>query len=375
MIDIISNYPSIGIKIIKDLNLSEEEKEKLKKIIDFFKKENFTNYKIYEFQNYKPLEDEDNKIENESIEYKYTSIGICIDDIFFARAISAVLLKNGYVVQNIYNCDDENIFTTDVLILDEKYKERFSEFDNVIFFKDENVSIVEQVNGMSEIFFNEYSDSFYSHLFHKFKNPMSTLHGYVQLLSTKINKDEKIFNYYEKIKSQVDIMNSLIKRTSDFVLMNPPKITYINSEALCRAFKDNVSEIYGESIKLETSCDNSFKIKADLSLFVKAVLNIIDNYYIYHDCDEKKIIIEFEKKDNNSFNMKIKGEDMKLPQNFIDDVFKPYFSTKKGKYFGLGLNESRKIFKRFKGYLNIIQDEESSVFNVNFSQKIIDIDN
>jgi PAS domain S-box-containing protein len=82
------------------------------------------------------------------------------------------------------------------------------------------------------------------------------------------------------------------------------------------------------------------------------------------DYEDRRIDIEINK-DEFFVNVHVKDNAGGIPENIIDKIFDPMFSTKTSSGMGLGLNITKKIMESLKGGIIAYNDDNGAVFEVN----------
>jgi len=103
---------------------------------------------------------------------------------------------------------------------------------------------------------------------------------------------------------------------------------------------------YGINIYKDYEVD--FTLNLDVDLIKSCFLNIITNaLYAMKDSDMKNLFIKTELSEDNLL-IKISDTGSGVPEEYIDKIFEPFFSTKKGG-LGLGLSLSKRVIEEHGG--------------------------
>ncbi|RXJ99892.1 hypothetical protein CRV02_11015 [Arcobacter sp. CECT 8989] len=338
---------------------------------------------------------------------------------FFNNTIEGILIiENGFIV-NInqamidilkYNNKDEIIGNLATGILIPTINHKYLEYNNATF---EEVSLItkegeiipaiirikdikEHNNTYKMVFIQDLTDlkekesllieqsrmaamgEMISMIAHQWRQPLSSIGTAVSNLKLRINMknyDETTFNkklddvenYLEYMSTTIDDFRNFFKKDRDKELTNIPYITNIAVEMLYEAFEKNSVKIENKnSVKL----DNIFLYKNEL---LQVVINILTNAKdAFNDKQNKadnKIVIEY-KESKKVQKIIISDNAGGIPENIIDKVFDPYFSTKDNKNgTGIGLYMCKTIIeKHFQGKIQVSNKKDGACFEITISK-------
>ncbi|MCK9225566.1 MAG: hypothetical protein M0Q02_10865, partial [Candidatus Muirbacterium halophilum] len=100
----------------------------------------------------------------------------------------------------------------------------------------------------------------------------------------------------------------------------------------------------------------------------KVLFNIFLNYI--DNNEKKKYFFNIKLEEDDFFMLKIIAIDMKIPLNYMHKIFEPFFSTGKGKNFGIGLNEVKKILNMKNCGIHVLNNKNSSEFIIFLPKKL-----
>ncbi len=206
-------------------------------------------------------------------------------------------------------------------------------------------------------------------LAHEIKNPLTPIQLSIDRLKEKYTdklKDEKseFSKYLETINRQIVDIKKLVNEFSDFARMPRPIFKKIFIDDVI----NRVISFYNMSEKnldlsLKNNLKTNFSINGDSEQLYRAFLNLIKNSL--EAIEEKKqkmsnlqgkITLEINR--NNEY-IVIKMLDNGIGFNDINNITKPYFTTKK-KGTGLGLPIVSKIINEHNGDINFIKKSEGA---------------
>ena len=197
---------------------------------------------------------------------------------------------------------------------------------------------------------------------HEIGNPLASISSIVQILQRK-NNDKFTKEQLATIKENIDRISKIVRELVDF--SRPPsdqksviQITDIIKTALGivkydkRVKKvDFTTDLYAELPKVNIIPDQL------LQVFVNILINALDAI------EGKGTINVKSSSDDEYVYITISDNGMGIPEEDIDKIFNPFFTTKEvGKGTGLGLSVSYGIIKKFRGIILVESkiDEGSS---------------
>ena len=184
-----------------------------------------------------------------------------------------------------------------------------------------------------------------------FTKEIKLIEEYSQHLSTTIEDFRGFFkeNKIEEITSLENIINS----TLDIVKVS----------------------IENKNIKIKTIFESNQEFKTYPNELKQVVLNIIKNSedaLLEKNIQNSLITIKtLYNKEKNTLELIIKDNAKGIPEDIIDNIFDPYFSTKKAKEgTGLGLYMSKTIVENHcLGQLTVSNDKDGAVFVIKLENK------
>jgi two-component system nitrogen regulation sensor histidine kinase NtrY len=168
----------------------------------------------------------------------------------------------------------------------------------------------------------------------------------------------------ENIKDAIDSTNIIEERSKGLISFvdNYRSITKLPVPELCRV---PVSQLFSELEMLfkdtfqlnkirfvkEIIPDN-LKITADKKLMEQVLINLVTNTLDAMKNYKKGLIIFRAFEENNNVNIQIIDNGPGIPDNIIENIFTPFYTTKE-KGTGIGLSISRQIIRMHKGKISI----------------------
>ncbi len=188
---------------------------------------------------------------------------------------------------------------------------------------------------------------------HEVRNPLNFINLSIDHLIEKLQKQELDSDNYikllENMKQEIYRVNNLITEYLEYT--RPLKLNK-KLASIIEIIEDVVSLVeatgskYGINIYKDYEVD--FTLNLDVDLIKSCFLNIITNaLYAMKDSDMKNLFIKTELSEDNLL-IKISDTGSGVPEEYIDKIFEPFFSTKKGG-LGLGLPLSKRVIEEHGG--------------------------
>ncbi|KQL55104.1 histidine kinase [Heyndrickxia shackletonii] len=197
---------------------------------------------------------------------------------------------------------------------------------------------------------------------HEFRNPLTSIHGFVQLLRAdypEIPYLDIISNELEQLKFSISqflmlskkeiienkkttvLLNDLIEQVLSFLY---PRILEVNVEVQ-KEYKENYSILgYHDEIK---------------QVLVNIIFNAID---VLLNIEHPIIRIKLDKQDS-FVSLEIANNGPKIPESLIDHIFEPFVSQKESGT-GLGLYVCKNTIEKHGGILTCHSTDEWTVFKI-----------
>jgi len=203
---------------------------------------------------------------------------------------------------------------------------------------------------------------------HQWRQPLSVIS--MQINNVKLEKtlgsfeEDSLDECMESILSQIDYLSNTI---DDFSSFFKPSLEYsdYNIHIFLEKCIDLVKPLFCENtIETIKNIDQKINSFGDPKQLVQALINILNNskdaLKEAQDIQEKLVFIMTAKEEDGKYlNITIKDNAGGIPQNILDKIFEPYFTTKhKSQGTGLGLYISHTIItKNLHGFIEVSNDE------------------
>ena len=207
---------------------------------------------------------------------------------------------------------------------------------------------------------------------HQWRQPLNTLSMLNQSVVLKYQRgklDKEFLDYFkDNSKIQINNMSTTIDDFRNFFKPEKEKSTFCINDNIENTI-ELVSPVFlKEDISINIDYNEKFITNGFPNELGQAILNIINNAkdaLIENKIENKKIEILLYRKDENIIII-IKDNAKGIPLNIINNVFDPYFSTKKEKDgTGLGLYMSKMIIEdHCNGRINVSNNKDGAVFEL-----------
>ena len=224
----------------------------------------------------------------------------------------------------------------------------------------DNNSLFDQI-----IIFNDYTDLIFAEknnaiadlarkISHEIKNPLTPMLLSTEFIESQL-EDEELINSIKSIKRQIFLIQNLVNEFSTYARLPKANITKLNLSEICLVYIEEYKRNY-DKIEINHNIEENLFVNFDHSY-----LDIIFNNLF------KNSIEALISTNNPAIDITLKKIDKKLILTFfdngpgydgdIDDLIKPYFSTKNSS--GLGLSLINKIITDNSYKMNITTNSYS----------------
>jgi PAS domain S-box-containing protein len=207
---------------------------------------------------------------------------------------------------------------------------------------------------------------------HQWRQPLNALAVQVQFMEDDFEDgliDKEYLNEYKKENMKlINFMSKTIDDFRNFFRVDKEKVLFDINEKINETINILTPQLNSHKVVLELKGE-SFDTLGFPSEFQQVVLNIINNAKDAISEKEKedgKIVIEIKKTDKDYGIIQISDNAGGIPDDILNRVFDPYFTTKdQGKGTGLGLYMSKMIIEQnLDGELSVINDNDGAKFTI-----------
>lgn len=190
-----------------------------------------------------------------------------------------------------------------------------------------------------------------SRVSHDLRNPLSIIKNSIDIMNLrwKDSMDSEMKEYLAKIDRGVANINAMMDDIINFARTRPLNL---ESNSLLSAINRALESVHvPKNITLKIA-QNDISFEFDLPKIEVLFINLITNSI--HAIGEKtgKITIEFEEKDKDKVQIKIRDSGPGIPEDLLPRIFEPLFTTKQYGT-GLGLPSCKNIVEQHGGTISI----------------------
>jgi len=206
---------------------------------------------------------------------------------------------------------------------------------------------------------------------HQWRQPLNRIASFIMNMQLHIMdnyKEEKYLNQkLEESQFQLEYMSNTIDDFTEFYKKDKRKDEFKISEAVNNSFKIIQSSLESNNIHLEINIINDFKITSYKKELSQVILNLLQNSkdaLVINTIEIPNIQITVDKSQ-----ICIQDNAKGIPNDIINNIFEPYFTTKeKYKGTGLGLYMSKIIIeKNMDAKITARNEKNGALFIIDFS--------
>ena len=166
---------------------------------------------------------------------------------------------------------------------------------------------------------------------HDIRNPLGSISGFTQLFKREFLKNNNIemCKHAEIVISEVDRLNGIVKRTLQFSKPLKPSFQTLDIKPLLMRTLELIKrDISLKNIELHCDFPDSLpKVKVDEHLISQTFLNILLNA-LDSMPNGGTLDVSLSKTREGYVKIKVSDTGVGIPENEVDDIFQPYYSTK-----------------------------------------------
>ncbi|WLD94872.1 histidine kinase N-terminal domain-containing protein [Alkalihalobacillus sp. AL-G] len=204
---------------------------------------------------------------------------------------------------------------------------------------------------------------------HEFRNPLTSIKGFIQLIEMETPKDGEVASYFKIINRE---MESLQEKISQFLYLSKMKGIDDESESfsLTEVIRNMLAFLYPRFVDEHITIDSD--INGQLTMFgveeqlKQVVLNILNNAVEeLSETDGDRVIHVSLTNNGSELFLKITNSGSKIPEHLLEDIFEPFISTKQ-LGTGLGLSVCKQIVEKHRGMIQVDSTEKETSFLMTF---------
>jgi signal transduction histidine kinase len=192
---------------------------------------------------------------------------------------------------------------------------------------------------------------FGSYIIHDLKNPLSGIHLLADGLHRKLPDDSPLKKYAYEILLASQKLEEFTKRTLDISRPSQLNMKPVNINQL---LENTINEVHFMSISVIRKFDENIPdLKIDPQLMEMAVKNLFTNAI---ESISENGTITVQTKLNDKAEIKITDTGSGIPEDRIQNIFRPFFSMKNTGH-GLGLAMVKKVITAHQGTISVQSEE------------------
>lgn len=200
---------------------------------------------------------------------------------------------------------------------------------------------------------------------HEINNPLTGILAYSEDLLDEVEPNSQIYDDIKVIIRETLRCRDIVRNLLDFARQDTPKLEIIDCNSIIEQTLFLIEKLpQFKDIIIEKDLEKNLpKVKADLKQMQQVVINLLIN-----SADAMKykgkinISTEYTRKDNKC-SISIEDSGPGVPENLVDKIFDPFFSTKGTS--GLGLAVSWGIVERHHGTIEVDTGEnKGAIFKI-----------
>ena len=201
---------------------------------------------------------------------------------------------------------------------------------------------------------------------HQCRQPLSTIttasSGMVLQKEMGVLTDEFFFEASKKINTSAQYLSQTIDDFRNFFTPNKEKTKFLLNDTLSTTLDLISAQFTAKDIHIIKNIEN-IELDSYENELIQALINILNNAkdeLVKKPSDEEKyIFIDIFRNEKNEVNIIIKDNAAGIPNEYIDKIFEPYFSTKhKSQGTGIGLYMTEEIItKHLQGQIFVENKE------------------
>lgn len=200
---------------------------------------------------------------------------------------------------------------------------------------------------------------------HDFRNPLTSIKGFIHLLEKDLQLDDKSKYYFSIINKE---MASLEDKVSQFLYQS--KVQNLGNDArkfdIISLIAEMIQFMYPkfvtEGIDVKTEFPGPVHVMAVVEQIKQVVLNILNNAVeeLSEITQQRRMNIKVAIRDKMAV-VALTNNGKKIPSYILENIFEPFISTK-SLGTGLGLAVCKEIIEKHGGQISVVSDDDSTTF-------------
>ena len=199
---------------------------------------------------------------------------------------------------------------------------------------------------------------------HQWRQPLSSIStsatGMKLQKEMNILEDKFLIQGLDQINKSVQYLSETIDDFRNFFKPNKNKSEFNIQDTIDKVINLLHSQFISNRIEIIKS-GNDIKINTFENELIQVIINLLNNSrdeLIKKDSKDEKLIFIGVTEDKNNLVLEIKDNAGGIPEDIIDRVFEPYFTTKyQSQGTGIGLYMSNQIIAGMEGFISVLNEE------------------
>lgn len=205
---------------------------------------------------------------------------------------------------------------------------------------------------------------------HEFRNPLTSVKGFIYLLQKELEKTEQSNYYFDIIQNE---MQSLEEKITQFLYLSKmrgleDKLEKVPVNSLLKEMLNFMYPRFSEAnIVTSTDLSEDVFIEGDSSQIKQVLLNILVNAVeeLSGWDGERRIKVSLKKIDDSFVALSICNNGNPIPDYLLENVFQPFVTTK-SLGTGLGLSVCKQIVEKHNGTIDVRSRDDFTCFIIKF---------
>ncbi|WP_416731285.1 histidine kinase N-terminal domain-containing protein [Fictibacillus sp. JL2B1089] len=205
---------------------------------------------------------------------------------------------------------------------------------------------------------------------HEFRNPLTSVKGFIYLLQKELDKTDQSEYYFEIIQNE---MQSLEEKITQFLYLSKmrglqDKLEKVSLSSLLKEMLNFMYPRFTETnIVTISQVEKDVFTEGDSSQIKQVLLNILVNAVeeLSGWSGERKIKVSLKKNEDNNAELSICNNGNPIPDYLLENVFEPFVTTK-SLGTGLGLSVCKQIVEKHNGTIEVSSSRHDTCFTIKF---------
>lgn len=187
---------------------------------------------------------------------------------------------------------------------------------------------------------------------HEIKNPLTTIKGFSQIMSSGALEPEDVEEYANIIEESTNIMNQVV---SDFLAYAKPKEPHLELASPNSLIKNLGIMIEGQLFLQNASvsydlCQDEVWVLVDTAQIKQVLLNLVKNAIEATESKDRREVVLLSRNNGSTFTIQIRDNGCGIPAEKMQYLGKPFYTTKE-RGTGLGLSICYQIISKNGGLI------------------------